>query len=125
VGGKSASFHLYKDSRAAADYVPFDRNYGDVFDWTRRESGLPFDKIILEFSSAAPAAELQSLAALLNQGVATATALETHRKLSPRCIHVQTDIDNAPRRLAYVGYTGAATLYFPVPVEKEIGTDAT
>lgn len=122
VGGKPASYHLYEDGHAAADVVPLD--FAHAFDWLRLESALPFDKIILEFHKAPPLADLESIAKLLNAGTATRLALDTHR-MYPRCLHVQTDIDNAPRRLAYIGFTGNGKSYFQVPVLKEVAPDAT
>lgn len=89
VGGKPTSFHLYENGRAAADIGAALASCGDVFDWIREKSGLPFDKVILEFSPDGAAA----------------------------CVHVQVDVLNAPRRNAYIGPTGAGTDYEPVPVD--------
>lgn len=125
VGGKKVSYHLYEDGHAAADLWPFAMNFGDVFDWIRLVSGLPFDKVILECHPAS-VAELESVASLLNAPVPVATkfALENHA-LTPRCIHVQLDVNAAPRRLAYIGFTGNGDLYKPVPVGKVVLPDAT
>lgn len=82
VGGKVNSWHLYEGGRAAADFHVEGESLREVFDWMRLESGLPFDKVILESSG----------------GVA-------------RCIHVQMECGVEPRRLAYSGSTGAGTVY--------------
>jgi len=87
VGGKPASFHLFDCGRAAAD-ASIGSPMRIAFDWMRLESGLPFDKVILETNAF---------------GV-------------PECIHVQIDSLNAPRREAYIGKTGAATNYTPMEV---------
>lgn len=88
VGGKADSYHLYEGGRCAADFdVP---GYGCavIFDWLRLQSGLPFDKAILE--SAADG--------------------------EPVCVHVQYDRCAAPRREAYTGSTGAGAAYLRVEV---------
>jgi hypothetical protein len=89
VGGKPTSYHLFDDGRAAADVQAMAVGYQGLFDWLRLESGLLFDKAILEVNKA---------------GV-------------PACVHVQVDMMNAPRRLAYTGHTGAGTAYTPVEVK--------
>lgn len=89
VGGKPASFHLYEDTKGAADISAAASPIGDVFDWIRLESGLPFDKVILERNAAGFAA----------------------------CVHVQVDRANAPRREAFTGSTGAGTVYVSMPVK--------
>jgi len=87
AGGKTKSFHLYEDGRCAADFKVQDTPIVLVFDWLRLESKLPFDKAILEYRGA-----------------------------EPRIVHVQMDVNNAPRRLAYTGQTGAGTTYTSVEV---------
>lgn len=89
VGGKTASFHLFEDGCAAADIHAVGCTLQQLFDWIRLDSGLPFDKVILEKNS---------------QGL-------------PACVHLQTDLKNAPRREAYIGSTGAATDYVRVEVK--------
>lgn len=84
VGGKLQSWHLFAGTHAAADFDVEGVSLQVVFDWMRLESGLPFDKVILESRG----------------GV-------------PRCVHVQMDCNAAPRRLAYAGSTGAGTIYVP------------
>ena len=73
VGGKPTSYHLFDDGRAAADVQAMAGSYQELFDWIRLESGLLFDKVILEVNAV---------------GV-------------PACVHVQVDLMNAARRLAY------------------------
>jgi hypothetical protein len=87
AGGKRRSFHLYEGGHAAADFKIPGLPITEVFDWLRLESGLPFDKAILESA----------------RGV-------------PVVIHVQIDREALPRRQAYTGATGAATHYQPVEV---------
>lgn len=87
VGGKKTSFHLYQDGHCAADFKIPGLPITEVFKWLCLESGLPFDKAIME-----------------------------HVGDVPHIIHVQIDVNNAPRRLAYVGETGAATTYVKVEV---------
>lgn len=83
VGGEPTSWHLYRDGQAAADFdipgVPIE----EVYDWIRLESGLRFDKIILEMS---------------NFGVPGAAPM-------PDVVHVQLSINAPARRLAYRGMT--------------------
>ena len=88
VGGKPTSWHLFENSRAAADFDVTNTGLRSAFDWIRLESKLPFDKVILETDSS---------------GV-------------PRCIHIQTAKDEAPRREAYSGNVGNATKYTAMPV---------
>lgn len=62
AGGVEHSFHLYPSSpspRGAADVYPPEADHShspervqQLFDWLRLESGLPFDKVILEYSGA-------------------------------------------------------------------------
>jgi hypothetical protein len=87
AGGKRRSFHRYEGGHAAADFKIPGVPITEVFDWLRLESGLPFDKAILESSGGVPVV-----------------------------IHVQIDRDRIPRRLAYTGATGDATRYQPVEV---------
>jgi hypothetical protein len=64
TGGVEHSFHLYPSSpspRGACDvYAPeADHSHSpervlELFDWLRLESGLPFDKVILEYSGEVP-----------------------------------------------------------------------
>lgn len=89
VGGKATSYHLFEDGRAAADVSALQAPLGDVFDWIRLESGLPFDKVILEVNASGAAA----------------------------CVHLQIDSLAAPRRQAFIGQTGAGTVYVPVEVK--------
>jgi hypothetical protein len=89
VGGKPTSYHLFIGGRSAADISVPGHTLQEVFDWIRLESELPFDKVILESNS---------------EGV-------------PACIHLQTDSENAPRRLAYTGNTGAGLSYKNVLVK--------
>lgn len=88
VGGKPTSFHLYQDGKCAADFEPLEAKIQDVFDWIRLESELKFDKVIMESS----------------HGVATV-------------IHIQLDINERPRRLAYTGSTGNGQQYIPQEVK--------
>lgn len=88
VGGKAASFHLFDDTQAAADFDVVQMDLRSTFDWIRLASGLPFDKVILELGA--------------NE--------------QPATVHIQFDRVAAPRREAYIGHTGAATVYTPVEV---------
>lgn len=88
VGGKPKSYHLFNDGKAAADFHLKGIGFAQAFDWIRAVSGLPFDKVILEHD--------------VND--------------VPKCIHVQVDRFNAPRRLAFVGSTGDGKVYTPVAV---------
>lgn len=85
--GEKPSFHLFNDGKAAADFGVVSVDCRNVFDWIRLYSGLKFDKVILESKGGLP-----------------------------RCVHVQVDCLNTPRRLAYVGETGDATEYTAVEV---------
>lgn len=87
VGGKASSFHLYEMDRCAADFKVLGVDVVETFDWLRLESGLPFDKVILEYQDGEPC-----------------------------IIHVQATARTTPRRLAYVGGTGTSTDYQPVEV---------
>jgi hypothetical protein len=88
VGGKPASWHQFDGTQSAVDFDCIGASYQAVFDWIRLESDLPFDKVILENNSAG----------------------------EPRCIHVQVDRQANARREAYVGTTGAGTVYLPMQV---------
>lgn len=84
VGGKTASFHLFIDGHAAADVDALPAvSIPALFDWLRLESGLKFDKVILE----------------------------TNARDVPACVHIQIDPLKPPRRQAFIGHTGAATHY--------------
>jgi hypothetical protein len=50
VGGAADSQHLYLGLNSAAD-IGASTSYGNVFDWIRLESHLPFDQVILERNS--------------------------------------------------------------------------
>jgi hypothetical protein len=89
VGGKPTSYHQFNGTQAAADIDVLPTSYHECFDWIRLESGLPFDKVILETNAS---------------GVAAA-------------IHIQVDTAAVPRRLAYTGSTGAGTVYVPQEVK--------
>lgn len=88
VGGKPTSYHLFTDGRAAADIKLAGAGLPEAFDWIRLESALPFDKVILEAAAGG----------------------------DPRCIHLQIDRLNPPRRQAFTGSTGAGTVYPEVEV---------
>lgn len=88
VGGKPTSWHEFTGTESAADFDCSLASYQSVFDWIRLESHLPFDKVILEHNAAG----------------------------QPRCIHLQVDAQATPRREAYLGETGAGTVYTPVEV---------
>lgn len=87
VGGKPDSWHLYEQGHAAADIDVAGVSLVEVFKWLRLESGLPFDKVILETTNGQPAT-----------------------------IHLQIDCLIAPRRLAYEGGTGDSHIYTAVEV---------
>lgn len=89
VGGKEASYHLFLAGESAADIDALPAvSIPDLFDWIRLESGLPFDKVILEYDANG----------------------------QPGCVHLQIDSSNPPRRLAFVGETGAGDRYTPAVV---------
>lgn len=88
VGGKPTSYHQFEGGKAAADFDCTAAGFQQVFDWIRLESGLPFDKVILEHNTT-------------NE---------------PRAIHIQVDSSAPPRRFAYLGSTGAGTVYTPMEV---------
>lgn len=89
VGGKPTSWHQFDGTQSAADIDVLPVPFQECFDWIRLESGLPFDKCILERNSAG----------------------------EPATIHLQIDSAANSRRLAYVGSTGAGTAYTPVEVK--------
>jgi hypothetical protein len=92
AGGKPKSYHLYIGTQSAADIkYPMPEQIIEALDWIRLESGLRFDKVILEFK----------------EGVVPDT---------PACIHLQIDSEVVPRREGYTGYTGACEHYTPVEV---------
>lgn len=91
TGGAAASFHIYTADRCAADFI-LAGGYGPgslhlIFEWLCDESGLLFDKAILEFDPCSG---------------------------YPACIHVQ--YSRQPRRLAYTGQTHGTSGYTSVPV---------
>jgi hypothetical protein len=88
VGGKATSFHLFTDGRSAADVDAPAVTIPALFDWLRLESKLSFDKVIMEMNTAEV----------------------------PACVHIQVDRLNPSRRQAFIGHTGAATVYTPVEV---------
>lgn len=88
VGGKPTSYHLFTNGRAAADFDVIGISIRDTFDYIRSLSGLPFDKVILEHDSTG----------------------------APATVHIQIDRNVPPRRQAFVGSTGAGTIYLPVDV---------
>lgn len=88
VGGKPTSYHLFIGKRSAADFDALPTSYQEVFDWIRLESGLPFDKVILE----------------------------RNKEGEDAAIHIQVDSSASPRRLAYTGSTGAGEKYIPCEV---------
>jgi zinc D-Ala-D-Ala carboxypeptidase len=88
VGGKPNSYHLYEAGHAAADFHVEGVPMTQVFNWIRSCSNLPFDKVILE---------------------------HTFDNI-PRCIHVQINVGEQPRRLAYIGSTGDGQKYERVEV---------
>jgi zinc D-Ala-D-Ala carboxypeptidase len=119
VGGKQTSFHLYNLGHAAADVKPRSKPVVDLFDWLRNESGIGFDKVILEL---APGnwvnALLETVAKRLSDGEELKPVLAAYPGLKPLVVHCQLDVNAAPRRLAYVGCTGDAQKYLPVEVRK-------
>ncbi len=88
VHGVLNSWHLYKDTQSAADFSVDGVILNEVFDWMRRESKLPFDKVILERDKSG----------------------------APRCIHVQFDWVQPNRRRAFVGSTYGQGAYVEVDV---------
>jgi hypothetical protein len=90
VGGKPTSYHMFEDGKAAADFNVTSVSNQALFDWMRLESGLLFDKLILERNPIT--------------GIAA-------------CVHVQVDRLNKARRLAYTGSTGNGKVYTPAEVK--------
>lgn len=88
VGGKPTSYHQFDAGRSGADIDVLPTSYQECFDWIRLDSGLPFDKVILERNKSGEDA----------------------------AIHLQIDSGAPPRRLAYTGSTGAGEKYLPVEV---------
>ncbi len=91
IGGAADSYHVWTPIRCAADLKVPGRSLRETFDWLRLESGLPFDKVILERSKANPDDE--------NLG----------------CIHIQYR-RFMPRRLAFSGFTHGAGGYLSLEV---------
>ena len=89
VGGKPTSWHQFDGNHSAADFHCANAGLQTVFDWIRLESALPFDKVILEHAPDG----------------------------NSRCVHIQVDSLVRPRREAYIGSTGAGTVYTPVEVK--------
>lgn len=94
VGGTPDSYHVANGLRCAADVTVPEVRLVRVFDWLRLESGLPFDKAILE-----------------RQDGRDATIHIQYR--TKAC---QTITAGVPRRLAYTGQTGGRGKYTPVAV---------
>lgn len=90
VGGNTDSYHHATAARCAADIQVPGLLLEQVFGWLCEESGLPFDKVILE------------------RGKRPATEADD-------CIHIQYRSDR-PRRLAYLGPTHGQGGYTPVEV---------
>lgn len=90
VGGTSDSYHLATRGRCAADIQVPGLPLEEVFRWLCKESGLPFDKVILE------------------RGKHPDTEADD-------CIHIQYRSDR-PRRLAFLGPTHGQGSYTPVEV---------
>jgi len=89
TGGVKNSYHQYDAEHVAADIMPSlpARPLDLVFDWIRKESGLPFDKVILECDKATG---------------------------EPACIHLQ--YKDSPRRQAFTGQTHGTGAYTQVAV---------
>jgi hypothetical protein len=90
VGGAAGSYHCATTSRCAADIQIPGIPLLEIFQWLCEESGLPFDKVILE------------------RGKNTNTEADD-------CIHIQYRTDQ-PRRLAYLGPTHGQGSYTTVEV---------
>jgi hypothetical protein len=88
VGGKPGSWHLFKDGKSAADVVVAGVDVVLVFEWLRLESGLPFDRVIME----------------------------TNKNGVPVIVHIQVDRNNVPARLGFIGATGDSKSYDEVKV---------
>lgn len=85
VGGKSASWHLFDGTHAAADIDCLPTSLYQLFEWIWLDSGLLFDKVIMEKGP---------------NGL-------------PQTIHIQVDTIATPRRLAYTGGIGNSQSYTP------------
>lgn len=90
VGGTADSYHRATPTRCAADIQVPGLPLTQVFQWLCEESGLPFDKVILE------------------RGKCPDTEADD-------CIHIQYRSDH-PRRLAFLGPTHGQGDYTPVEV---------
>ena len=90
VGGKATSYHLFTGTQGAIDFHVVGKSFPTVFDWIRLQSGLQFDKVIMESDP---------------------------KTDQPDCIHIQADRNIKPRRQAYIGHSGAATSYLRVGVK--------
>ena len=90
VGGAPGSYHRATPARCAADIQVRGIPLAEIFQWLCEESGLPFDKVILE------------------RGKRSDTETDD-------CIHIQYRSDR-PRRLAYLGPTHGQGGYMPVEV---------
>ena len=90
VGGTPRSYHWATPKHCAADIQVRGLPLAEVFHWLCEESGLPFDKVILE------------------RGKLPETETDD-------CIHIQYRSVH-PRRLAFLGSTHGAGGYTPVSV---------
>ncbi|HWP83968.1 MAG TPA: D-Ala-D-Ala carboxypeptidase family metallohydrolase [Terriglobia bacterium] len=90
AGGLPGSYHRATPTRCAADIQVSGVPLAEVFRWLCEESGLPFDKVILE------------------RGKRPDTETDD-------CIHIQYRSDR-PRRLAFLGPTHGQGSYTPVEV---------
>lgn len=90
AGGLPNSYHRATSTRCAADIQVGGIPLAGVFQWLCEESGLPFDKVILE------------------RGKRRVTEVDD-------CIHIQYRLES-PRRLAYLGPTYGQGGYTPVEV---------
>lgn len=86
-GGVPTSYHLFDGDKGAVDFKIEGFPLQGVFDWIRLESGLAFDKVILE----------RKYGAYGDEG---------------GCIHLQ--VRPGPRREAYLGETGGTGKYVRV-----------
>jgi hypothetical protein len=105
VGGKTASFHLCIGGHAAADIDVPAATFPQLFDWLRLESKLQFDKVILETRLPLPSTNPAELLEWVKKPGVCA------------CVHIQIDRLNPSRRQAFIGQTGAATVYIQVEVK--------
>lgn len=96
TGGVKNSYHQYDAEHVAADIVPDQGpTLPEVFDWIRLDSGLPFDKVILECDKATG---------------------------GPACVHIQ--YQDQPRRMAYTGQTHGTGSYTQVAVRALIAPNS-